>query len=201
MGKIVICRADQVVEKTATLKPVAVLSIEHPDVKPDEPGAAPRLADGTKQMILSFWDSEQDVAGAPDIGQVEQGIAFVMENIARGDVIIHCHAGKSRSVAVALGVLSLLHPCMGENELIEKILEIRPESAPNIAIVCMADELTGRGGKLLKAVKDHPEMSAARSKAETGRRRWLEKNPEIYKKMHPEKFPPEPKPDKKNPGI
>src|SRR4051812_28471207 len=126
MGKIIICRADELVETVKSAKPAAELSIEHPGVKPDEKGNAPRLTDGTPQKLLTFWDSEQPVKDGPDIEQVEQGVAYVMENIVKGDVIIHCYAGKARSSAVALGALAQLHPHMDEKALIDKLLQIRP---------------------------------------------------------------------------
>lgn len=191
-GQIIICRANEMLKKAGQLKPAAVLSIEHPGVLPGEHGAAPRLGDGTPQLVLSFWDSETPVQDGPDIAQIEQGIAFVMEHILEGDVIIHCNAGVSRSAAVALGVLSLLHPGKDEARLIELLLEIRPIAAPNIIVVGMVDELTGRDGKLLQAVKDHKDITQARRHAEIGRSGWLKRHPETYRKMHPEKFPPPP---------
>jgi predicted protein tyrosine phosphatase len=190
MGKIIICRADEMVQKKEETKPSAVLSIEYPGVMPEERGAAPRLDCGTPQLILSLWDSEHVVAGGPDMEQVEQGIVFILEHISRGDVIVHCHAGKSRSVAVALGALALLHPQKSEDALIDILLDIRPIAAPNIIIVEMVDELTGRDGKLLQAVRDHEKITAARERTEARRKEWLENNPETYRKMHPEKFPP-----------
>jgi len=188
MGEIIICAADELVEKVKIEKPAAVLSIEHPGATPDK-GGAPRLTDGTKQKILTFWDSEQPVTLGPDIHEIEQGIAYVMENIVKGDVIIHCHGGIARSTAVALGVLAQLHPHMDEKALIDKLLQIRPQAKPNMLVVEMADQLAGRGGKLVAAVKNHPVLQATRAKAEEGRQSWLQENMDSYKKMHPEKFP------------
>jgi len=179
-GTITICRADELVEKVAQIKPAAVLSIEHPGVTPGEKGHAPRLTNGTPQLVLTFWDTEiKQVPQGPDLEQVERGLAFIMEHVTKGsDVIIHCHAGKSRSVAIALGVLSALHPHEDETALIKKLLAIRPEAAPNIIIVEMIDKLTGRNGKLLKAVNDNARLTAARKQADIGRAKWREENPE-----------------------
>jgi predicted protein tyrosine phosphatase len=184
-GNITICRADELVDKVAALKPSAVLSIEHPDVKPDESGYAPRLTDGTPQMILNFWDSEIPVPNGPDIEQVEQGMAFIMEHVTKGDVIIHCRAGKARSVAIALGVLSQLYPHENEAALVKKLIALRPQAAPNILVVEMVDKLTGRNGKLLQAVLDNSQITAARIESNIRRDNWHKQNPE--------KFPP-PKP-------
>ena len=177
---IIICRADEVVANVAKLKPVAVLSIEHPEAKPEQTGSAPRLTDGTPQMILNFFDYPfENGPGGPDIEQVEQGLAFIMDSLAKakgGNVIIHCALGKSRSVGMALGVLSQLYPRESEAALIKRLVAIRPEAAPNILVVEMVDKLTGRKGKLLQAVLDDPKITAARETAAASRAAWIKKN-------------------------
>jgi len=188
MSRLVITRADEVLQ-TLPLQPfAAVLSIEHPGAVPGGKGAAPRLLH-PPQMILSFWDAEQKVSNGPDLAQIEAGILFVMEHLEKGDVLIHCHAGKSRSAAIALGVLALQHPDHDENSLLEKLLEIRSIAAPNILIVEMADILTGREGKLLAAVLNHPQISEQRRQAEENRQQVLKTRPELMKELYPEKFP------------
>lgn len=176
-GEIVICRADEAAATAARLKPAAVLSIEHPEVREGERGRAPRL-ERPPQLILSFWDSEAPVASGPDRAQVEKGLAFVMEHITQGGVIIHCNAGIARSAGLALGVLALLNPHKDEKTLVEELLRLRPVAAPNILVVEMVDELTGRGGRLLQAVRDHAAISAARKQAEEKRHLWAKLNPE-----------------------
>lgn len=195
MPLIIITRADEVKAIIQSRTVAAVLSIEHPGVQQGQKGYAPRLED-TEQLILCFWDSEQTVANGPDRAQVEAGLNFVMEQLQKGDVIIHCHAGKSRSTALALGALALQNPDMNEEALVELLLEIRPQAAPNIIVVELVDELTGRGGKLVEAVLNHPTLSAQRATAEENRQWLLRENPEILKKLHPEKFVnnPPPKP-------
>lgn len=200
MSRIIITRADEVLQTLQTRSdaqnPIrAVLSIEHPGAEAGVKGAAPRIADHghghVVQKILAFWDAEQIVHQGPDLEQVSEGLAFVMEQLAandNGDVLIHCHAGKSRSVAMALGVLSLLKPHADEKELIDDLLAIRPIAAPNIIVVEMVDQLTGRNGKLLKAVEDHPVLTAQRTATEERRQNMLKNNPEMLKKLHPEKF-------------
>lgn len=205
--RIIITRADEMVKTldhaandNTNPKILAVLSIEHPGVEPGAKGAAPRLGEtphaGVPQKILSFWDAEQVVHQGPDVPQVEAGLAFVMEHLQKNDdgaVLIHCHAGKSRSVALALGALSLMHPDKSESELIDQLLEIRPIAAPNIIMVEMLDKLTGREGRLLQAVLDHPVLSEQRRVAEANRQALLRDKPEMLQKMHPEKFfPPKP---------
>jgi len=181
-GNIIICRVDELTSKVSEVKPAAVLSMEHPGVVEGQNSYTPRLKDGTPQMILTFWDSEIPVPQGPDRAQIKQGLDFVLEHIKDGDVIIHCHSGKSRSTAMALGVLAALHPEETEAALVNELLAIRPEAAPNIIVVKLVDELTGRHGKLLQAVLDNPQMSEARKVATANSAAW--------RARHPEKFPP-----------
>jgi len=200
MPQIIISRASEVLKKVGEQKIAAVLSIEHPGAALDKGGSAPRLAENghpeIPQKVLVFWDSEQKVKDGPDIKQVKEGLEFVMDHIAEGPVIIHCHAGKARSTAMALGVLSLLHPDTDEKELLDMLLAIRPQAAPNILVVEMVDKLTGRGGKLLQATLDHPVIAAQRAQAEQNRQDILQERPEFYERMYPEKGKP---PAKKHP--
>jgi len=190
---ITICRADELVDKVKALHPAAVLSIEHPGVKPGEHGYTPRLKDGTPQMILHFWDSEVPVENGPDREQVKRGIEFILPYVARGEnVIIHCQAGISRSTGIALGVLAALHPEETPEELINTLLAIRPQAAPNIIVVGIVDELTGRHGKLLKAVLDNPQISAERAKAQQSRAEWYKNNPEKCPPRVKKLAPPKP---------
>ena len=188
MSQLIITRADEVQDTLRQRPVVAVLSIEHPGCVAGGKGAAPRL-DGVPQKILCFWDSEEKVAGGPNAAQIKQGIAFVMEHLEHGDVLIHCHAGKARSTAIALGVLALQYPEKDETTLLNMLFDIRPVAAPNILIVSMVDELAGRDGRLIKVVLAHPVISAQRRQAEESRQAQLRKNPELAKKFHPEKFP------------
>jgi len=201
MTGIIICRANEVVKLLDEREEIAaVLSIEHPGAVEDRHGAAPRLPvwnhGDVPQKILVFWDSEQPVFGGPDMEQVKDGLNFVMDNVNNGPVIIHCHAGKARSTAIALGALALLNPDMPEKELVEKLLEIRPQAAPNILVVEMIDQLTNRAGKLLQAVLENPTLAAARAQTEANRRDIMLQNPDYALRMFPEKTV---RPQKKGP--
>lgn len=191
MGAIIICRADEVFKHLDALHIAGVLSIEHPGAAEERRGAAPRLAasdhDAVPQKILTFWDSERPVPGGPDKAQVKAGLDFVMDHIAEGPVIIHCAAGKARSTALALGALSLINPEMKESELVDLLLLIRPQAAPNILVVEMVDEMTGRGGRLTQAVLDNPQISERRALAEESRLRMMMENPGLALSLFPEK--------------
>lgn len=195
MGLIITGRNDvlkTVADRAGTETPVvAVLSINMPSGR----NPAPQV-EGVAQKFLSFWDSEQPVRNGPDMQQVQDGIQFIVEHAVRGDVLVHCQSGKARSVGIAMGALALLHPDDTAEEIIKRILDIRPQAAPNIIVVEMADKITGRGGRLLQAVLDHPGLTEARRTTEENRRRMLENNPQLAYEVFPEKFPNGPPPAK-----
>ena len=70
-----------------------------------------------------------------------------------GTMLIHCHAGISRSTACALAFLSLKHGPGSEKTCIEHIASIRPQTNFNDLIVLLADELLDRRGALSGAVE------------------------------------------------
>ncbi len=187
--RLFVTRYDEVHETLAANAIIAVLSIEHPGAEAGARGAAPRL-DAPTQLILAFWDVEQASAQGPDIAQVQAGLDFILQHAAQGGVLIHCHAGKSRSTAMALGALALLNPDMSAEELLEKLLAIRPVAAPNILMVEMIDQITGRGGTLLAAVLAHPQIDRQRRETEEARQSFMRSNPETARKIFPEKFGP-----------
>lgn len=190
-------RADELIATLQSQSIAAVLSIEHPHAKDLQNGQAPRVDAHSfghiPQKILSFYDMETPVPGGPDINQIREGLQFVMDHLAEGAVIIHCKAGKARSVAMGLGVLALLHPEKSEKEIVDMMNELRPIAAPNILVVEMIDQLIGRGGKLVQAVLDDPGMTQRRTEIEQHRQQLIASRPDIAARLYPEKFnkPPE----------
>jgi predicted protein tyrosine phosphatase len=81
-----------------------------------------------------------------------------------GHLLIHCHAGVSRSTAAA-AILMAQNSRQSGDELFAQLLRLRPQAWPNSLMVRIGDDLLGRGGTLLKALgkfyarqlKDVPE--------------------------------------------
>jgi predicted protein tyrosine phosphatase len=66
--------------------------------------------------------------------------------------LVHCHMGISRSTAAMAVLLAQLHPEADEDRIFSRILEIRPQAWPNCVMIELADDLLGRGGRLVAAV-------------------------------------------------
>lgn len=99
----------------------------------------------------------------PHDGQVHAEPADVEAILAYGEalrsetvnhLLIHCHMGISRSTATAI-ILMAQHNPGREIEAFAHLLAIRPFSWPNSRMVRMADEMLGRGGALIEAMRSH----------------------------------------------
>lgn len=70
-----------------------------------------------------------------------------------GRVVIHCQAGISRSTAAATIFYAVLLGEGREDEAIARVIAARAFAMPNRRMIRFADELLGRGGKLIAAVE------------------------------------------------
>lgn len=84
---------------------------------------------------------------------IERVLAFGDKVHARPDahVLIHCHAGVSRSMAAA-AILMAQHAPGHEEEAFLKLLELRKHGWPNTRMVEFADVLLKRDGALLRGL-------------------------------------------------
>ncbi len=72
-----------------------------------------------------------------------------------GHLLVHCHMGVSRSTAAMVTLMAQGDPQAGEEELFERLRQIRGKAWPNSVMIALADEKLGRGGKLTAALRRH----------------------------------------------
>lgn len=70
-------------------------------------------------------------------------------------LLVHCHMGISRSSAAMLSLMAQMDRQQPEDALFARLREIRPQAWPNSLMVGYADELLGREGRLLSALRRH----------------------------------------------
>jgi predicted protein tyrosine phosphatase len=136
-----------------------VLSILDPDWPDPEAFSAYRPHHRT---ILRFHDAVEPGPGVmlPQIGHVEailgfgRALAHGSGERAEGDghLLIHCHAGISRSTAAMAMLLAQVRPDEDEEAIFRRLQEIRPQAWPNSLMIGFADELLGRGGRMTAAL-------------------------------------------------
>jgi predicted protein tyrosine phosphatase len=119
---------------------------------PEDPPRGFGLFDGPKLRLL-FDDvckvSPVDGWTLASIAQVEQLIDFCDE--IDGPTLINCYAGISRSAAAACILTTIKLGPGKEHEALRHAHGRKPSIFPNKHVLNLADQLLGRGGKLLEA--------------------------------------------------
>lgn len=131
-----------------------VLSILDPDWPiPDAFGGF-----GVHQKLeLRFHDVIEDSGGLipPRSEHVERLLSFSQDLHAEppdnAHLLVHCHAGISRSTASMALILAQGAPSLSGTEILQEILRIRPKAWPNLRIIEMGDAMLSRDGELTAA--------------------------------------------------
>lgn len=75
------------------------------------------------------------------------------EDAAEPHLLVHCHMGVSRSTAAVAAILAQEQPSRDEDELFEHLAKVRPQIWPNSVMIGHADDLLGREGRLVAALR------------------------------------------------
>ena len=107
------------------------------------------------KLELRFDDivDERSVAVEPSAAHVEQILAFGRSITAEegASLLVHCHAGISRSTAAMTLILAQAMPEVPADEVLAMVHGIREKAWPNIRIMELGDAMLGRGGTLVAA--------------------------------------------------
>jgi len=148
-----------------------VLSIIGPDW-PDPPSFA--AFPPHHRLTLCFHDV---IEPRPDLlpptaHDVERLLAFGREPdlMAGGHLLIHCHAGVSRSTAAAALILAQARPDRPAREALDAVVRLRPRAWPNLRMIELGDVFLGRNGEMVAGVA-------------TVYRRFLEREPAFQEAM------------------
>ena len=84
--------------------------------------------------------------------QIQDILEFTAALQEHDKLLIHCHAGISRSTAVACGVLCQhgISPALA----VKLVTRIRPQAFPNAYVIALFDEKLGLAGQLKQAVAE-----------------------------------------------
>jgi predicted protein tyrosine phosphatase len=88
----------------------------------------------------------------PDETAVGRILAFGRTWDASQPMIVHCWAGISRSTASAFLLACEKSPQASERDIALAMRRAAPHASPNRRIVALADDLMGRGGRMVDAV-------------------------------------------------
>jgi predicted protein tyrosine phosphatase len=110
-----------------------------------------------ERLELRFHDVIEDQPGmiSPRLEDVESLLAFgrdlATEPPPDAHLLVHCHAGVSRSTAAMAVILAQALPASPAEAVFDELLRIRPGAWPNLRIVELADALLDRHGELVAA--------------------------------------------------
>ncbi len=113
-----------------------------------------------RRLTLRFHDIIEPSPGhvPPDPAHVEQLLEFgrdlggTDEQLSR-HLLVHCHLGVSRSTAAVATIIAQHHKG-AETEVFERLLRIRRRAWPNSRMIAIADDLLGRSGRLVAALRE-----------------------------------------------
>lgn len=106
-------------------------------------------------LRLAFNDivAPQEGLVHPCEAHVEELIRFATTWNRQGSLVVHCWAGISRSTAAAFITLCALNPDAPERLVAQRIRQESATASPNRLLVKLADDVLGRGGRMLSAVE------------------------------------------------
>jgi predicted protein tyrosine phosphatase len=84
---------------------------------------------------------------------MERLLAFIRDWDRESPLLFHCWAGISRSTAAAYIAACALSPERDEAELAHALREASPPATPNARFVALADDLLGRRGRMVDAIR------------------------------------------------
>ncbi|MBO9123317.1 MULTISPECIES: tyrosine phosphatase family protein [unclassified Rhizobium] len=116
----------------------------------------PAVIQAHRHLLLHMNDIAFKGTGnlvAPDETHVREIIDFAAEWDQTAPLIVHCWMGVSRSPAAAVIAALSLRPEQSEEAVAQRLRAASPYATPNMRIIEIGDQLLGRDGRLVKAIK------------------------------------------------
>lgn len=113
----------------------------------------PESIDAARHLRVAFNDIAEPREGMilPEEAHVRQVLAFAEGCDAT--LLVHCWAGISRSTAAAYMIGCARFPDLGEAQIAAVLRAAAPEATPNPRLVALADDVLGRNGRMIDAIR------------------------------------------------
>lgn len=149
MTLIGVCGLDDMPAIVASLRAARMISLLPAEYQP----ATPRGMKPQDHLRILVDDICEPIPGftMPAREHAEEIVRFLRVSPPEAPLVIHCHAGVSRSTATALVALALDAPGR-EHEAAALLREAAPFALPNELLVRLADDALDRGGALVAAL-------------------------------------------------
>lgn len=148
---LIVCGLEHVEALLAKRRPSHMITLLDPATMIDTPaGLAP-----DRHLRLGVNDIAEVIEGLtpPDETTVSRIVEF-----GRGwddeaaPMLVHCWAGISRSTASAFVIACERNPDASERAIARALRAAAPHAFPNRRIVALADDMLGRGGRMVDAI-------------------------------------------------
>lgn len=152
----------------ATNNPTHVLSIMDPGINIKY---IPRINNSIKHIKYFFFDEDELHLQKEPVEEYLNKIIDLIEDINRkqgneaSTLMIHCHAGASRSPAIAYIAYAIMLGLGNEKVAFEYLLKITNKPWPNLYLVKLADKLLSRNGKLVAPLENYRKENIKREEA------------------------------------
>ncbi len=107
------------------------------------------------QLILNFDDvsAETGRKTPPQLSDISKALEFARSH-SDADLLVHCHAGVSRSPAIAISIMADRLGVGMEPDAVQQVIDrTTPPIEPNMLVIHLADQFLCRDGRLVGAVQ------------------------------------------------
>ncbi len=151
MPTLHVCPLSRLHDTVAETRASHVLSLMGTGAKIERPaGIAP-----DRHLFIGVSDIVEPMEGhiLAEASHMEQVLSFVRGWNRESPFVIHCWAGISRSTAGAYIAACALEPERDEAEIATALRAASPMATPNARFVALADDLLGRKGRMVDAIR------------------------------------------------
>jgi predicted protein tyrosine phosphatase len=143
-----LARLHETVETTGASHVVTLISR---DIEIERPPGVP----ADNHLWLEMHDISTPLDGyiLPEKHHIEELLAFVRRWDRGQPMVVHCHAGISRSSAAAFVAACALAPHRDERDIALAMRQASPTALPNARIVSLADDVLARDGRMVAAIR------------------------------------------------
>ncbi len=151
MPHVYVCPLSRIAETVASTDASHLVSL----INDGTPVTRPDTIPAENHLFLGINDIVEPMDGMilPGAQHVETLVDFVGGWHPVRPIVVHCFAGISRSTAAAYITLCALKPDRDEADIARRLRTASPIATPNARLVAIADDLLGRQGRMVDAVR------------------------------------------------
>jgi predicted protein tyrosine phosphatase len=151
MPRLHVCSLSRVAETVRATGARSLVTLINLDTMVSRPAEI----DAERHLFIGMSDIIEPLDGhiLPAEKHVLQLIEFAKVWDRNEPLVIHCHAGVSRSTAAAFIIACALAPSRRESEIADAIRQASHTATPNRRMVAIADAMLKRGGRMSAAIE------------------------------------------------